>query len=175
MTIWFTSDHHFGHTNIIRFCGRPYSSVEEMDEALVERWNSVVGSNDEVWHLGDFAHRCGPNRMREIFSSLRGRAVHLVLGNHDRKHTLELPWASVQHYAELRIDGRLIVLFHYGLRAWNQSGRGSWSLYGHSHGSLPGTPSSSDVGVDAWNFRPVSLDEIAEQHRGRMAQLPEPE
>src|SRR5438094_35253 len=102
-----------------------------MDEIMVERWNATVGLNDEVWHLGDFAHRCGPNRLLDIFASLNGRAIHLVRGNHDRKVTLALPWTSVQHYAEIRCEDSLLILFHYALRVWNKSQQGSISLHGH--------------------------------------------
>lgn len=160
MSLWFTADHHFGHANIIRFCSRPFADVAEMDETMIERWNAAVGRHDVVWHLGDFAHRCGPNRRREIFNRLHGRAIHLVRGNLDRKETLSLPWSSIQNYGEIVVEGRIMILFHYALRVWNKSHHGSLSLYGHSHGALPGTSSSCDVGVDVWNFSPVSLDEI---------------
>ncbi|MCE4226676.1 metallophosphoesterase [Methylobacterium sp. C25] len=166
MTIWFTSDHHFGHRNIIDYCKRPFGSVEAMDEAMIARWNAVVGVDDEVWHLGDFAYRCGPNRMAEIFHRLHGRALHLVRGNHDRKRTLALPWASTQTSAEIVVDGRRLVLSHYAFRVWNGCLRGSWHLYGHSHGELPGTAASCDVGVDVWDFRPVAIDQIAARLSG---------
>ncbi len=67
MKCWFTADHHFGHANIIDFCQRPFADVDAMDEALVARWNEVVGDEDEVWYLGDFAYRCGPNRAAYLF------------------------------------------------------------------------------------------------------------
>lgn len=134
-----------------------------MDDELVRRWNSVVGPDDEVWHLGDFAYRCGPNRLLDIFSRLQGRAIHLVSGNHDRKHTLALPWASIQQYAELQVEGQAIVLFHYALRVWNRCHHGAWNLYGHSHGRLNGSSTSCDVGVDAWSYTPASLEQIAER------------
>ncbi len=160
MALWFTADHHFGHANIIRFCRRPFADVAEMDEEMVERWNATVDTGDEVWHLGDFAYRCGPNRQAEIFNRLHGRAIHLVRGNHDRGRTLALPWASVQHYAEIVADGRLLILFHYALRVWNGSHRGSLALHGHGHGTMPSLPAACDVGVDAWDFKPASLSEI---------------
>lgn len=163
MTLWFTADHHFGHANIVRFCRRPFANAAEMDEAMVERWNANVDDHDEVWHLGNFAYRCGPNRLAEIFGRLHGRAIHLVRGNLDRRTTLTLPWSSVQHYAETVVDGRVLVLFHYVLHEWNRSNHGSLCLHGHSHGSLAPAPTSCDVGVDAWDFRPVSLDEILER------------
>lgn len=160
MTIWFTADHHFGHANIIRFCHRPFANVIEMDEAMVHRWNSAVSDDDEVWHLGGFGYRCGPNRLAEIFDQLRGRTKHLIRGNHDRQGTLGLPWTSVQYYAEITVDGQTLVLFHYALRVWNRCRLGSISLHGHGHGRLPDARKTCDVGVDAWQFKPVSLHEI---------------
>jgi len=76
------SDTHFGHKNIIEYENRPFESVEEMDETMIRNWNSVVGMNDTVWHLGDFA-LCGAERTREIIHSLNGR-IKLLKGNHDR-------------------------------------------------------------------------------------------
>ncbi len=137
MTIWFTADHHFGHANIIRFCHRPFANVIEMDEAMVHRWNSAVSDDDEVWHLGGFGYRCGPNRLAEIFDQLRGRTKHLIRGNHDRQGTLGLPWTSVQYYAEITVDGQTLVLFHYALRVWNRCRLGSISLHGHGHAGCP--------------------------------------
>ncbi|MHC2109124.1 metallophosphoesterase family protein [Methylobacterium sp. CM6246] len=163
MTIFFTADHHFGHANIIRFCRRPFADIVEMDEAMIDRWNAVVGPSDEVWHLGDFAHRCGPNRRAEIFGRLRGRAIHLVLGTHDRGATLDLPWASIQRYAEVSMQGRSLILFHYALREWRRSASGTLSLYGHSHGELPRIPGSCDVGVDCWNFGPAAFEDVLQR------------
>jgi len=171
MATWFTSDQHYGHAGILKptmHCRRDlhFSSVEDMDRAMVERWNEVVGPNDEVWCLGDFAYRCSEEYAKGIFNSLNG-GKHLVKGNHE-KLGVRMPWLSQQDYKELTVDGQRLVLFHYGLRVWNQMRRGSLHLYGHSHGTLVGCSQSLDVGVDCWNFRPVSLDEI----RARMATLP---
>lgn len=170
MTLWFTADTHFGHENIIRHCQRPFRNVAEMDEVLVERWNAVVCDDDEVWHLGDFAYRCGPRRMADIFDRLKGGRRHLIKGNHDRRHTLALPWSSVGDYAEIKVGTVDLILFHYALREWNRSNHGSWSLFGHSHGRLPAEGLSCDVGVDCWDFRPVSLREIAARLRLPLAQ-----
>ena len=160
MTLWFTADHYFGHDNIIHFRDRPFADTSEMDETMVERWNSTIQEDGEVWHLGNFAHRCGPNRRAEIFSRLRGRAIHLIRGPHDRKSTLTLPWASVQHYAEIRSKNQQIILFHYPLTIWNRSHQGSLSLHGRALGVTPKSDLACDVSVDAWDFRPISLDEI---------------
>lgn len=160
LTLWFTAGHHFGHANIIDLCRRPFRDSDEMDGFMVERWNATVGSNDEVWHLGNFAYRCGPNRKATIFGSLNGREIHLVRGNHDGKTTLSLPWSTIQHYAEIRLGSKCLILFHYALGIWSECYQGSISLHGHSYGNLRDTPTSCDVGVDAWNFKPVSLGEI---------------
>ena len=172
MTLWFTADQHFGHANIIRFCDRPFADVAEMDELMIQRWNSVVGMRDEVWHLGDFAYRCGPNRQSEIFHQLKGRAIHLVRGNYDRKSTLNLPWTSIQHYAEIHAEGKIFIMFHYPLVAWNKSRRGSLCLHGYSHGCLPDVTGSCDVGVDAWDFKPASIEEIFARVNADKSELP---
>lgn len=81
--IFFTSDHHFGHGYIIQACERPFASVDEMDAEMISRWNSVVGPTDRVFHLGDFAMKTHPRRLREIFDSLNG-IKSLIPGNHDK-------------------------------------------------------------------------------------------
>ena len=165
---FFTADHHFGHDGIIRMCARPFSTAADMDQALIANWNAVVRPKDEVWHLGDFAHRGEPKRMRAIFDRLNG-TKHLVVGNHDGADTLELPWASRHEIAHFRNNGIRAVLCHYGMRVWPGQHRGAIHLYGHSHGRLDGTSLSLDVGVDCWNFMPIDLTEI----EARLKQLPE--
>jgi calcineurin-like phosphoesterase family protein len=159
MTTHFTADHHFGHEVIIRLSARPFASVEEMDERMVAAWNEVVQPSDTVWHVGDFAHRIDARRKRAIFSRLNG-SKHLVPGNHDDNDTLRLPWASVGQIQEITVDGQRLVLCHYGMRTWPRVHRGALHLYGHSHGTLPGNAQSCDVGVDCWDFRPVTLPVI---------------
>ena len=82
--IFFTSDTHFGHGNIINFCKRPYENVAKMDNALIENWNATVGLADDVYHLGDFCFN-GIQRWWELIGALNGR-IHLILGNHDLKY-----------------------------------------------------------------------------------------
>jgi calcineurin-like phosphoesterase family protein len=159
MQTHFTADSHFGHSNIISLSARPFASVEEMEEAMIERWNEVVAPGDNVWHLGDFAFRCELRRMRAIFSRLSG-SKHLILGNHDDKNTLALGWASIGHIREIKVDGQRLVMCHYGMRTWPGVHRGAIHLYGHSHGTLPGNALCTDVGVDCWSFRPVTLPTI---------------
>jgi calcineurin-like phosphoesterase family protein len=160
VSLFFTSDHHFGHGGARGLFKRPFAATAEMDAAMVARWNETVGPDDEVWHLGDFAVRQSAARMGELLDALAG-AKHLVVGNNDGKATTALrQWASVQHYAELEADGTWLILCHYPLRTWNRIGRGALNLHGHSHGRLAPLPRQVDVGVDLWDFRPITLRQI---------------
>jgi calcineurin-like phosphoesterase family protein len=156
--IFFTSDTHFGDHRTLNIHKRAFASVAEMDAALVAGWNAVVGPQDEVWHLGDFARRASD--VPALLERLAG-IKHLVRGNNDPPGTSAAAgWASVQDYAELELDGRLLVLCHYPFRSWNGQHRKSVNLHGHSHGKLKPMPRQYDVGVDAQNFRPVTLVQL---------------
>ena len=160
MATFFTSDTHFGDAPRLRVDKRPFSSIGEMDRTIVERWNEVVGADDEVWHLGDFAFGPPADCIAELLGSLQGRK-HLIIGNNDGPATIDQPdWASVQHYVELTVEGKRLVLCHYPFRTWNRMGQGVINLHGHSHGRLTPVTRQYDVGVDVWDFRPVTLAKI---------------
>jgi calcineurin-like phosphoesterase family protein len=165
--VFFTADTHWKHRNIIKYCDRPYSSVEEMDSALIANWNGRVKPNDIVYHLGDFAL----GSPESVVKALNGE-IHLIWGNHDNssnKKILRKYVASTQDYLEVPGFGPTpLVLFHYSLKIWNRSHHGALMLYGHSHGTLPGTSQSLDIGIDCWNYQPISIEEI----RARMETLP---
>jgi calcineurin-like phosphoesterase family protein len=164
MAVFFTSDTHFGDPRALRFDRRPFASLAEHDEALVERWNETAGRQDEVWHLGDFALGPPPQRVSELLRLLNGRK-HLIIGNNDAPATLEAGWASVAHYAEIAVDDRPLVLCHYPFRTWNGIGKGAVNLHGHSHGRLTPITRQYDVGVDVWDFRPAPLSAILARRR----------
>lgn len=173
MTVYFTSDTHFGHAKIIEYCRRPFASVDEMDEAMIRSWNEVVGEGDDVWHLGDFAaYRDG--RLDGIFWRLNGRK-RLVIGNHDEENpnVLALPWAEPPVPMRLiSLEGKKrIFLCHYPLRAWPKLSRGAIHLHGHVHGRLPGSRISADAGVDCWSYQPVGLADIERRMRASRPQL----
>lgn len=158
MALFLTSDTHFGDHRVLNIGKRPFADTVAMDAALVARWNAVVGSDDTVWHLGDVA-RSGAAAAGWL-TRLNG-AKHLVWGNNDPPATRAAAgWASVQPYAELVVDGRLLVLCHYPFRSWNGQSRRSVNLHGHSHGRLAPMLRQVDVGVDAWDYAPVPLDAI---------------
>lgn len=113
-----------------------------------------------MWHLGDFALHGRPERVEELLLALHGRK-HLVTGNNDGPATVAAKgWASVAPYAELHLEGHALVLCHYAFRTWKDMGRGWIDLHGHSHGKLKPQTRQFDVGVDAWDYRPVTLAEI---------------
>ena len=158
MALFFTSDTHFGDHRTINIWRRPFASVAEMDALLVERWNGAVGAADEVWHLGDFCRRGAD--AEGLLARLHG-VKHLVRGNNDPPQTLAAAgWASVRDYAELDLEGRLLVLCHYPFRSWNGQHKGALNLHGHSHGRLKPMPRQHDVGVDVRDWRPVTLAQI---------------
>lgn len=188
-----TSDTHFGHANIILYANRPFvdlskdvdsrgrwishevsaSCARRMDEALIDGWNSVATSeNDVILHLGDFAF-CDVSR---YLHRLRGKIL-FIAGNHDKQMKEYVRGSGfdqnkVEFLGKLEdvdLDGQMAVVCHYAMRVWNKSHYGSWHLYGHSHASLdePETMRSMDVGVDAaykrlGEYRPFTIPEIRE-------------
>jgi len=159
---WFTSDFHLGHQNIIRYCNRPFQSTGEMDEVILANLNSRVRQSDVLYFLGDFCMG-GPHQARLYRDRIVCRYIHVVEGNHDRAlRRLTSAFRSYNQLAQIRIEGQGIVLCHYAMRVWHHSSRGTWHLYGHSHGKLEDAPASlsMDVGVDAHQFLPWQVDEI---------------
>lgn len=182
--VFVTSDIHEGHINIIKYSGRPYPDVETMSEALVENWNTVVPVEATVYVLGDVAMGKLPGSLVAI-SRLNGRKV-LVAGNHDRcwaghgakaarsiSMYLEAGFAEVhQTGIALNIDGRHFEVSHFpyalaendgrGARfeRWQPIDRGSWLLHGHVHERWRQRGRMINVGVDAWNYRPVTIPQI---------------
>jgi len=165
VTVFFTADHHFGQGGARGLFKRPFATTALMDDAMRDRWNATVGADDTVWHLGDLAIRHDGPRVETLLAALHG-SKHLVAGNNDPTATRAATgWASVQVMAEIAVGDTLVVLCHYALRVWNAQGKGAWNLHGHSHGRLAPLARQADVGVDAWDFRPVTLDEIRHARR----------
>ncbi len=162
--VWFTSDTHFGHKNIIGYCNRPFEDAEEMTEVLIANWNERVKPQDTVYHLGDFAYTKKTSQINEIVRRLNGHK-YLIFGNHDKKDVKRAEgFVWMGDYKRIRVNEKRIILFHYAMRTWHGSHRGSWQLYGHSHGSLPldYKTMAIDVGVDVWDYAPISFEQVEE-------------
>ncbi|GJD90864.1 hypothetical protein BHAOGJBA_4407 [Methylobacterium hispanicum] len=178
MTVFLTADHHFGHPGIIRNAGRPFACIDEMDEVLIANWNARIRPDSVVYYLGDFAHKCPPERLQRIWRRLaRPKAIHLVLGNHDDAATLALSWTSIERgILRMSANNRRFSLFHYGLRTWPGIRSGAIHAFGHSHNRMPGFRNTLDVGVDAWNFAPAAVEEVIQRAESLPAfDLGEPE
>lgn len=174
--VWFTSDTHFSHANIIKYCKRPFDSVEEMNEILIDNWNMVVSNDDLVICGGDFALG-NSNQTISVLNRLNGFKI-LIKGNHEKsvlsnKDAKEYFNGGIYDLLEIRIldeevsDGfQDIILCHYPMLSWDKSHRGSWQLFGHVHGMLDGdhrlSPNQIDIGVDSNGFRPISYEEVKE-------------
>lgn len=155
--IYFTSDTHLDHKNIIKYCDRPFKNINEMNETIVENWNKIVHPTDTVYHLGDFSFG---ESIREFVERLNGKII-LIKGNHDPFNIKRMNvFDKVFDILEIKLNGISITLCHYAMRVWNKSHFNSWHLYGHSHSKLPSQGKSHDVGVDNNNFTPISFDEL---------------
>lgn len=166
--VFVTSDHHFYHEKIIQFQKeegtRPFETVEEMNEKLIDRWNKTVGPNDTVYILGDFSFG-NSHKTETVLYQLNGKK-HLVIGNHDDhwlKADLKTYFESIQNYLEYRYKKLSIVMFHYPIAQWNKMHHGSLHLHGHTHGHYKSPGRIMDVGIDArpncdydlWNMEEV--------------------
>lgn len=154
--IYFTSDLHFGHENIIKYCSRPFKSVREMNSALIANWNNTVSKDDTVYNLGDMFF-CGMEEATSILNQLNGNII-FIQGNHDHRYLNLLGFPrQIDRFKQGKIH---IVMSHFCLRVWDKSHFNSWHLFGHTHGTLKPIGKSWDVGVDNNNYRPISLDEV---------------
>jgi len=158
--IYFTSDTHFGHSNIITYCNRPFDNVHIMDQVIFDRINETVGIDDTLYILGDFCFK--GKQPAEYLSRIICQDVHLILGNHDKRSDyidnlsaarVDVGFTSVQEVKEIIYCNQRIYLSHYPHRSWPASHKGSWMLYGHVHSKLDYEDQASkrktlDVGVD---------------------------
>lgn len=187
--IYFTADQHFGHKNILEFCNRPFSTIEEHDAELIKRWNETVTDADHVYVLGDFCYRPGP--WGPIVEKLNGN-VTFLRGNHDPK---KIPEVALQHACILqptndnyfveelvmKFEGQYIRMCHYPYDADESTSvtiRGAPKrnprkrddevlVHGHVHLAWKKKENMINAGVDHWDFRPVSLSEVLKLVRSK--------
>ena len=179
LMVFFTSDLHLGHRNIIRLCNRPFGSIEEMDEIFIENWNrKVTSNNDTVFVLGDLMFR-NEKPPEEYLRQLKGKK-HLIIGNHDRswikKCDLSLWFESVNNLLYTTDGKHQLTLCHYPMMSWPHMMR-YYMAHGHIHGNtdadywplIRNNPLMLNAGVDINNFEPVTFDEMAANNEAHKA------
>ena len=169
--MWFTSDLHLSHTNVISMNNRPFASSQQMDEEIIKRWNKKIAPNDTVYVLGDVCWGWNSKRIHDTFSKMNG-IKYLIIGNHDKlgPHQLSNVWAEITPYKRITIDNYRVILSHYPIAEWDCAWHGSIHLYGHTHGMfnlsdftklMPHKNTNClDIGVDTNNYYPYSWDDI---------------
>lgn len=176
-----TSDLHFGHKNILEFDGRPYSSIEEHDEALIQNWNSLVRKQDRVYCLGDMFWYHQKDKIIETLGRLNGK-IRLVRGNHDElvdKPGIRERFEKIENLSFLKLKGEgvanpggklYVTLCHYAMHRWLNSHRpDSWHLYGHSHGQLADRGNLSfDVGIMQSHYHPIPWEVLVKVMKNRI-------
>ena len=172
---YYISDTHFGHENIIKHDAnngcKQFSSIEEHDNLIIENWNRVVTSQDNIYILGDFSWYNG-GKNKEIAKKLNGHK-HLIRGNHDGN--INGCFETVSRYEELKINDRKVILSHYPMLFYNGQYRDAIMLYGHVHNNKDeefvrkfmkelndnDIPCKMfNVGAMMTNFEPVTLEEL---------------
>ncbi len=175
--IWFTSDLHLGHQNIIAHTGRPWADADGMNHDLIANVNEVVGERDELYVLGDFSFRIKREEAARLRGLIRCRRVHLVKGNHDynwdKGEGHEGVFIVEPPLMDLRHNRQHLILCHYPLLEWDHMHQGAIHLHGHIHSKPEYNERMRtegilryDVGVDANGYRPVSLDHVLEWFDG---------
>lgn len=184
--IWFTSDLHFGHRNVLRFCDRPWNDEKEMGNGLIENWNNTVGDNDIVFILGDVFWFNDSHNIKKVLSKLKGKNIYIIPGNHD-------DFKSYHRVDDDRInlcedvvvtwitrEGKKlqeIWLSHYPMMTWPHRENGAYQFFGHIHSKpdkkegvdqdLPLHWNQLDVGCDYWDYKPVSLEALENTIKSR--------
>lgn len=176
--VWFASDYHFCHGNIIKYDKRPFANSQEMDSTLIENWNELVGVNDTVIYIGDLCFDRSGGAAKAIVDQLNGK-IHFVLGNHDNEKDIRKlgRFETVSDYINLSVldtdnprKYQGIMIMHYPILSWDKAHHGEYMLHGHCHGSLMNDPEYSwyyerkvlDVSCNMTNYKPISYVEIKE-------------
>lgn len=174
--IYFTSDAHLSHANVIKYDKRPFINIREMDETIIDNWNAKVKETDTVFYLGDFSFDRDIERTREMAKELNG-TIHFILGNHDDERLIRKlgVFETVSDYVNLSVKDDTtprkyqdIMMFHYPILSWDKGHHGAWHLHGHCHGSLFKSSEYDwyykrkvlDIGTNMHNYEPLSYKEL---------------
>lgn len=173
---FFISDLHIGHSNVIKFDGRPFRDVDEMHVEIIKRWNSVVDDDDEVYYMGDLCMK-DSDTAKWVMHSLKGK-IHYIMGNHDRDRVIKSMdrFEHIHEYGtEIMVKDdtivggyQQIIMSHYPILSWNRAHYGSWMLHGHTHQSLTKDKSYDwyykrkvmDVSCNGIDYTPISYQKV---------------
>lgn len=166
--IYYISDLHFYHSNIIKMCNRPFIDVDLMNQIIIDNWNITITNNDIIYFLGDFAYKCNQEQATNFLKQLNGEK-YFIKGNHDKttwlnkikEQKLIEDWYD---YKEINDNGRMVILCHYPIYSWNGLYHGSYHLYGHVHEK---TVTNADwqknrfnVSCEVLDYTPKTLDQL---------------
>lgn len=176
MDTFFIADCHFGHKNVIKYCNRPYLSIEDMDEDLIYKWNKKVHKNDKVYIIGDLFYFKIDNAT-SILDRLKGKLI-LIRGNHDdfflKKINVNKYFENIFLYEEISLRENKLTLCHYPMYSWKNSRKqNSYLVFGHVHNNKDmfwfdyycQNEKALNAGVDINNFEPVSFDELKQNNK----------
>lgn len=172
--IFYTADLHLSHEAIIRYCNRPFETVEEMNETIVRNWNAVVRKPDDVYIIGDVLFKL--KESSPLYLDRLNGIKHLIRGNHDvqnlKKERFAEQFASIDDYLVIRDQQRKVVLFHYPIVEWEGYFDGAYHMYGHIHNSdnkanqiMKDIPNAFNAGLDLNDFTPQPLSQLIERNK----------
>ena len=167
--IYYIGDMHLGHTNVIKHDGRPFNNVEEMNETLINNYNSIITDLDDVYFVGDVTFKSATNAI-EMIKRLKGKK-HLVIGNHDRKNVKNREFrecfVDCKDYYDIVDEGRRVILSHYPMIEWDGFFRSSYHVYAHIHNNIHNAAEQMmklekalNSGCMINNYVPVTLDQL---------------
>ena len=171
--IYYISDTHFYHENIIKLCKRPFETVEQMNLTLISKWNKNIKPEDEVYFLGDFSNKCTLEQSVEILKLLNGKK-YFIKGNHDSKEFIDFIIENnlvecVKDYLEIEDCNRKVVLCHYPIEDWNGQYGGTFHLFGHIHNNTKHNYKTFErrfnVSCEVLDYEPKTLDELIQMNK----------
>lgn len=184
--VWFTSDLHFGHRNVLKFCDRPWNDEKEMGNGLLDNWNNTVGDNDIVFILGDVFWFNDSQNIKKVLSKLKGKDIYIIPGNHDdfksyhRVDDDRIKLCEDVVVTWITREGKKlqeIWLSHYPMMTWPHRENGAYQFFGHIHSKpdrkegvdqdLPLHWNQLDIGCDYWDYKPVSLETLENMIKSR--------
>lgn len=170
--VYFTSDTHFFHKNIIKYCDRPFESVENMNDRIISQWNSIVSPDDIVFHLGDVCFG-GKQKWLDTIGKCNGTKF-LIKGNHDMESPPEDIFWDIFNQEMIIVEDeeigeQKVFMHHFPFLTWPEQAQGCWQLFGHIHSKNGESVwkdslkvGQYDVGMDNNDYKPVSFQEIKE-------------